>query len=144
MTQGTPAATAVEKLWPPAPLTVGRARRFLTHHLEVWGLPQLAEDAELIVSELVTNAIAHAHPPYGHLIATRMERLVHGVLIEVHDASEAKPERQEASANSESGRGLALVDALTGGQWGVSDRKGPGKKVWAVCVRDPLESAAQS
>jgi two-component sensor histidine kinase len=142
MTSGTPAATAVEKIWPPAPRTVGRARQFLTQHLEVWGLPQLAENAELIVSELVTNAIAHAQPPYGHLIATRMERLDRGVLIEVHDANDAKPERQEASADSESGRGLALVDAITGGQWGVSDRKGPGKRVWAICVQDPHDTPA--
>jgi anti-sigma regulatory factor (Ser/Thr protein kinase) len=142
MTSDTPAATAVEKMWPPAPRTVGRARRFLTQHLEVWGLPQLTENAELIVSELVTNAIAHTHPPYGHLIATRMERLGRGVLIEVHDANEAKPERQEASEDSESGRGLALVDALTGGHWGVSDREGPGKRVWAICVQDPHENPA--
>jgi anti-sigma regulatory factor (Ser/Thr protein kinase) len=148
MTPDTPAAVArerppvVEKLWPPAPRSVGRARRFLTRHLEAWGLPQLTENAELIVSELVTNAIAHAHPPYGRLIATRLERLECGVRIEVHDADDGKPERREASVDSESGRGLTMVDILTRGQWGVSDRKGPGKMVWAVCTEDPHDTLA--
>ncbi|WP_225845092.1 ATP-binding protein [Streptomyces sp. HPF1205] len=95
------------------------------------------------VSELVTNAIAHAHPPYGRLIATRLERLERGVRIEVHDADAGRrPERQEVCATSESGRGLALVDILTRGNWGVGDRKGPGKIVWAVCAEDPHDARA--
>lgn len=135
----TPTALAqerpvVEKTWPPTPRSVGRARRLLSDHLSVWGLPQLTAAAELIVSELVTNAMAHAHPPYGHLICTRFERLECGIRIEVHDSSEGKPELREASEDEESGRGLGLVDVLTGGRWGVSDRSGPGKIVWAVCT----------
>ncbi|MFI0941285.1 ATP-binding protein [Streptomyces sp. NPDC021020] len=123
-----------EKLWPPAPRTVGRARRFLVRQLAAWELTQLTDSAELIVSELVTNAITHAHPPYGHLIATRLERLESGVRIEVHDAGATRPERRRAAEDEESGRGLGLVDALTGGQWGVSCRSGPGKAVWALCT----------
>lgn len=148
MTPATPAATAEERapaamtMWPPAPQSVSRARQFLARHLDAWGLTQLTEDAELIVSELVTNAVAHAHPPYGNLIATRLERLEYGVRIEVHDANDTKPERLKVSADSESGRGLALVDALTGGQWGVSDREGPGKMVWAICARDQHDTPA--
>lgn len=122
------------KMWPPAPLSVGRARKFLAHHLAAWGLPQLTEDAELIVSELVSNAVVHAHPPYGSLVATRLERLKHGVRIEVHDAGGTWPVRQEVSADAPTGRGLALVDALTEGHWGFSDRDGPGKVVWAICT----------
>jgi anti-sigma regulatory factor (Ser/Thr protein kinase) len=118
-------------MWPPAPRSVGRARQFLARHLDAWGLPQLTDSAQVIVSELVTNAVRHAHPPYGNLIGTRFERLPSGVRIEVHDCNGSKPERREASAEEESGRGLALVDQLTGGQWGVSDRNGPGKLVWA-------------
>jgi anti-sigma regulatory factor (Ser/Thr protein kinase) len=141
MTPPTPAALAeerpsvVERLWPPAPLTVGRARQFLARHLDAWGLQQLTDSAELVVSELVTNAVRHAHPPYGNVISTRFERLESGVRIEVHDANNSKPEPREASAEEESGRGLGLVDALTGGHWGVSDRTGPGKVVWA-CISD--------
>ncbi|WP_333769725.1 ATP-binding protein [Streptomyces sp. IBSBF 2435] len=123
----------VERMWPPAARSVGRARRFLAGHLSAWGLPHLTDTAELIVSELVTNAVTHAQPPYGHLVATRLERLECGVRIEVHDWSGSRPELREASVDEESGRGLGLVDALTGGLWGVSDRNGLGKMVWA-CV----------
>ena len=145
MTSPVPAALAeerpsvVEKLWPPAPLSVGRARQFLARHLDAWGLPQLTDNAQVIVSELVTNAVTHAYPPYGNLIATRFERLESGVRIEVHDWNDSKPERREASAEAESGRGLGLVDVLTGGHWGVSARNGPGKTVWAICADDGTE-----
>jgi anti-sigma regulatory factor (Ser/Thr protein kinase) len=142
MTIGTLAAhvdehpAVVVKTWPRSFRTVTRARHLLSEHLDAWGLSHLADAAELVVSELVTNAVNHARSPRGHLIATRFERLESSVRIEVHDASERKPERQEASADAEFGRGLALVEALTSGQWGVSVREGPGKMVWAVCSDD--------
>ena len=142
MAPGTSAALAgecpavVEKLWPSVACSVGGARGFVAAHLDAWGLSQLADSAVLVVSELVTNAVVHAQSPYETLIATRLERLECGVRIEVHDRSGSKPERRDASADDESGRGLALVDALTGGHWGVSDRDGPGKMLWAVCADD--------
>lgn len=123
----------VERAWPPAPLSPGKARRLLACHLVTWGLPGLVDTAGLVVSELVTNALTHGCPD-GHVLRTRFERLEHGVRIEVHDAGPGKPERGQASADAESGRGLDLVDALTGGDWGVSDRNGIGKTVWAVCL----------
>lgn len=94
-----------------------------------------ADAAELVLSELITNALTHARRPRGRLIETRFECLGDGVRIEVHDANDNKPERQKVSAEAESGRGLALVDALTDGHWGVGDREGVGKMVWAVCAR---------
>ncbi len=126
----------VERRWPPSPRSVGRARRFLARQLDAWGLPHLTDSAVLVVSELVTNAVTHAHPPYGHVISTRFVRLESGVRIEVHDAGGGTPERREAAPEEESGRGLDLVDVLTGGRWGVSGREGPGKSVWAVCAED--------
>jgi anti-sigma regulatory factor (Ser/Thr protein kinase) len=113
---------------------VGRARRLLAGHLAAWGLPQITEDAQLILSELVTNAITHAHPSFGNVIATRFERLAGGVRIGVHDAGDSRPEPRRARVDEKSGRGPDLVHALTGGAWGVGDRDGPGKSVWAVCT----------
>jgi anti-sigma regulatory factor (Ser/Thr protein kinase) len=129
----------VVKRWPHSPRSVGRARLLLAQHLGDWGLSHLADTAELIVSELFTNSVRHAREPHGRLIGTRFERLACGVRIEVHDANDRKPERQEAATDAESGRGLVLVDSLTGGHWGVSSREGVGKMVWAVCADDGTE-----
>jgi hypothetical protein len=145
MTTGRSAALAEErpsvvvKQWPHGPRSVGRARSLLAHNLDAWGLAHLTDTAELVVSELMTNSVRHASKPQGRQIGTRFERLESGVRIEVHDANDNKPERREVSAEEESGRGLALVDSLTGGHWGVSNREGVGKMVWAVCVDDGTE-----
>lgn len=119
--------------WRREPRSVGAARRLLLRHLGAPDLKALADTAELVVSELVTNAVRHAHGPRDRLIQTRFERLPDATLrIEVHDANAARPVREEPSADAERGRGLALVDALTHGRWGVSEREGVGKCVWAV------------
>ncbi|MDD1062362.1 helix-turn-helix domain-containing protein [Streptomyces cocklensis] len=111
------------------------ARRLLLWHLEAWGMDRLAGVAELVVSELVTNAVRHAHGPEDTLVETWFRPLPDGgLLIEVHDASSRRPELRQPSSDAESGRGLALVDALTGGSWGVSGREGVGKLVWAECA----------
>jgi two-component sensor histidine kinase len=115
----------------------------LVHSLDAWGLARFADDAVLVVSELLTNSLRHAREPHGRQIATRFERLESGVRIEVHDANDSKPERQEASSEAVSGRGLALVDVMTGGRWGVSDREGVGNLVWAVCADDGAAEVAE-
>jgi two-component sensor histidine kinase len=124
----------IVKTWPKRPHSVGEARRLLVRSLDAWGMPHLAENAELVVSELVTNSVRHARVPNGHVILTRFACLGGAVRIEVHDANTDKPEVRSASPDEESGRGLALVDLITGGRWGVGERKGPGKMVWAECV----------
>ncbi|MEU6851462.1 ATP-binding protein [Actinacidiphila alni] len=134
-------SSVVVRMWPHGPRSVGRARRLLIRHLAAWDLAHLTDTAELIVSELVTNSVNHARAPHGRLIATRFERVESGVRIEVHDADDHKPERREALSDEESGRGLALVDALTNGRWGVSERLGVGRLVWAVCAEGGTEEA---
>jgi two-component sensor histidine kinase len=99
--------------------------------LAAWGLNALTDAAELVLSELVTNAVQHTHVPQDRLIETRFERMDGGVRIEVHDADESRPALQVASMEEESGRGLALVDALTQGHWGADERDGVGKLMWA-------------
>jgi anti-sigma regulatory factor (Ser/Thr protein kinase) len=82
-----------------------------------------AETAELLVSELVTNAVRFAGDP-GHalrhpgradagLISLSLRHFRDGLLIEVHDTGSSPPVRPRASNDAESGRGLVLIDALS-------------------------------
>lgn len=121
----------VMEMWPATPRSVPRARRKLAEALDGWGLKDIAATATLVLSELVTNAVTHSHAR-GHLVQTRFIRTDRGVRLEVHDASRALPIKQRARDDAEEGRGLALVEALTGPEcWGYGSRTGIGKMVWA-------------
>ncbi|WP_078901106.1 ATP-binding protein [Actinacidiphila yeochonensis] len=125
--------------WVVEPRSVGPARHALRENMLVWGLAETADVAELVLSELFTNALRHATVPSDILIETHFEHLPDGIRIQVHDAGSAAPVPREVPDDAEGGRGLSLVDALTGGRWGVSSRDGAGKAVWAV-----IPSAAPS
>jgi anti-sigma regulatory factor (Ser/Thr protein kinase) len=101
------------------------------------------EDAGvLVLSELLTNALQHARVP-GRQVATRFVRTEDGtVRIEVHDASPVRPEvRSYEDLYASGGRGLGLVGALSE-RWGVSERAGVGKSVWAELDAPPGELAS--
>jgi anti-sigma regulatory factor (Ser/Thr protein kinase) len=102
--------------------------------LAEWGLTGLSEQVELVVSELVTNAVrAAGHSRGGGLTAAvRLWLLsdLHCVLIRVWDGSNQMPVRRDAGPDEECGRGLMLVDHLVS-EWG-SYRKANGKVVWAL------------
>ncbi|MDX6274408.1 MAG: hypothetical protein QOJ92_1618 [Frankiales bacterium] len=102
---------------------VGRARALVRQHLADAD-PDLVSDAELVVSELVTNAQLHAHGPVTVSVTVTRE----GVRLEVTDASAVPPLAVRSGSGAMTGRGLALVEAL--GVWGVTPRSG-GKTVWA-------------
>jgi serine/threonine-protein kinase RsbW len=124
----------VVRSWARSPRHVASARHELRRTLDDWGLVGLADAAELVVSELFTNALLHARVPRDRRIETRFERIPDGVRIEVHDADETLPVLRVSSEEVECGRGLVLVDALTHGRWGVGEREGVGKLTWAVVV----------
>ncbi|WP_180686201.1 ATP-binding protein [Streptomyces gossypiisoli] len=110
------------------------ARRLAAHQLDVWGVPHgtSASDAVvLIVAELSANAVLHGRVP-GRDFALRLVHrpaaaLVH---VEVSDTHPALPVCLAPPADSDGGRGLLLVGALAS-RWGVTERTGPGKTVWA-------------
>ncbi|WP_328912038.1 MULTISPECIES: ATP-binding protein [unclassified Streptomyces] len=117
--------------WPSTPRSVARARHHLRDVLRSWNLSELSDTAELVLTELATNAVVHGKVR-GRQIETKFFRRGGGVRIEVHDASYDRPERRRPAEEDEQGRGLALVNALVGPeQWGVSEREGVGKSVWA-------------
>jgi GAF domain-containing protein/anti-sigma regulatory factor (Ser/Thr protein kinase) len=99
-------------------------RRAVSEALERWGLSELTDDALLAVSELVTNAILHADPPF----VVRLARGEGMVRLEVEDGSRLAPLRPLASTDTMTGRGISLVDAVTH-RWGVEQRPA-GKVVW--------------
>ncbi|MFG2268377.1 SpoIIE family protein phosphatase [Streptomyces chartreusis] len=106
------------------PAVVARARSDVSRKLTDWGLEELAFVAELVVSELVTNAIRYGRPPI------RL-RLIHdrSLLCEVSDAGSTTPHLRRARVFDEGGRGLLLVAQLAG-QWGTRHAR-RGKTVWA-------------
>ena len=102
------------------------------------GLPDV-EDAVLLVSELVTNAVRHARDT--HAIALDLEIGETWLRIEVQDADPCWPRRRTPGRLDESGFGLVLVDALAD-TWGVRDTA-TGKAVWAeLDTRHPGEAGA--
>jgi len=99
-------------------------RRFVSHHLRRWELESLVSDAELLTSELVTNAVLHARGDVTLTVA-----VAEGVAeIGVSDRSTARPESRPGTWRAEGGRGLRLVD-LVAREWGVVTVEG-GKQVW--------------
>ncbi|MEV6197633.1 SpoIIE family protein phosphatase [Streptomyces sp. NPDC051920] len=109
---------------PPEPAAVGEVRASVSRQLARWGLDELAFTTELILSELVTNAIRYGNGP----IRVRM-LLDRALICEVFDGSNTSPHLRYAATTDEGGRGLFLVAQLTE-RWGT--RYTPeGKVIWA-------------
>ncbi|MGW7257343.1 SpoIIE family protein phosphatase [Streptomyces sp. NPDC054834] len=109
---------------PSEPAAVSEVRAAVTRRLEEWGLDDLAFTTELILSELVTNAIRYGRAPIG-------VRLLHdrALICEVSDSSTTSPHLRYAATTDEGGRGLFLVAQLAE-RWGT--RYTPsGKIIWA-------------
>ncbi|WP_405936238.1 ATP-binding protein [Streptomyces sp. NBC_00726] len=102
------------------------ARRLVLTALTVWGQDRLIDDAELIVSEMVANAVQHTR---SRLILVRVSYYTAHVQIAVVDKSRSAPLLTVADNDDVQGRGLALIDALAT-QWGC-DLLPWGKRVWA-------------
>ena len=148
---GTPSITAPQRRSSVSRLALGAlpsavpcARAHTTAVLATWGLTPIADTAELVVCELVTNAITHGSAgtsgygpiPVVHLdlsAAQPMGRL----RIDVWDSSPLAPVMSPDAPYSEGGRGLILVDALCE-TWRAERVPGwPGKRVRAVLVIPP-------
>ncbi|MGV9557568.1 ATP-binding protein [Streptomyces sp. NPDC003401] len=108
-------------------LAVRDARAMVRIVLSAWGLGQLEEDAGLLATELVANAVRHARGDVIRFTVTRTAR--YRVRVAVTDRSKQAPVLRPANPFAESGRGLHLVVALSS-RWEVIPLPW-GKQVWA-------------
>jgi serine phosphatase RsbU (regulator of sigma subunit)/anti-sigma regulatory factor (Ser/Thr protein kinase) len=104
--------------------SVRHARSLIRDPLKLWGLEDLIDSSELLVSELVTNAIRYAK---GEVLV-RLILEPESLTCEVHDSSPALPRVLQADKDAENGRGLHVV-SLMASKWGVR-RTASGKVVW--------------
>ncbi|MCT4355493.1 PAS domain-containing SpoIIE family protein phosphatase/ATP-binding protein [Streptomyces sp. Je 1-79] len=121
--QGLPSDAVGDWRLPSEPRSVGRARELARAQLTAWDLEPLVDTVELLVSELVTNALRYGE---GEI---RLRLLRDRTLVcEVWDAGLVQPRRRRARDTDEGGRGLQLVGLLSAA-WG-SRRTPRGKTVW--------------
>lgn len=133
-------------LWPlqsflelaPQASAVPRARKHVRQLVREWSLADSGESAELVVSELLTNAV-HATRAAEVFAPVRLRVLSdkQSALILVWDSSPQPPARIDAAGDAENGRGLLLVEAMsTRWNWHVPHHLG-GKVVWAQIGAKP-------
>lgn len=105
--------------------SVARTRQFVAGHLATHGLSELATDAQLVVSEFLTNALLHVGPPVRVVLQTTTT----AARVEVHDRSPLMPVPLRAGEEAMTGRGLRITEALASA-WGAFPLNG-GKCMWA-------------
>ena len=144
----TPAVTS--RPLSPVPEEARTARQFVRELLTCWDLGYLSDDAEVIIAELVVNAVRHGLRTAPHAVAAGapetpgtpgvagasalrlcLLRRVGEVMLAVTDPSSEAPTPRAPGWTGESGRGLQIVGALSY-VWGWSPIEGRGKAVWAV------------
>jgi anti-sigma regulatory factor (Ser/Thr protein kinase) len=126
-----------------APTAVRLARLFACRQLSQWGLSQLINEAELVTSELVTNAVnatgtTNPRPRWSELrnlalITVRLVVTVDSLVIEVWDRDPSSPVPQQPEQAGEAGRGLLIVGALCR-RWHYFSPESGGKAVWGELV----------
>ncbi|MGA4849206.1 ATP-binding protein [Streptomyces sp. G5(2025)] len=130
MSAASPTATGnpgYTETMPCKPASARRARLFVSTALHAWGIGELTEVGVLVVAELINNAIDHTR---CRVVRVQVTRPADGVVrIGVADKCKDAPETGDPDDDSEEGRGLFLVEALSR-RWGY-DRKRWGKVVWA-------------
>jgi anti-sigma regulatory factor (Ser/Thr protein kinase) len=120
----TTASTSASTDLPGETASARRARRFVVAALEALGVDDARETAELLVSEVVTNAVVHG----GSGVRVTVESADGRVRVSVWDESPSVPVVRHPVPEDENGRGMFLVASLAT-RWGV-DTLPPGKSVW--------------
>jgi anti-sigma regulatory factor (Ser/Thr protein kinase) len=126
------------------PAAASSARSLVRLTLPGWGMADLTSPAELIISELVTNAINASARQHHIRVCLLADSTL--MVLEVWDEASGVPLLSKADGLDENGRGLALVDALAS-QWGWHPaHERPGKCVWAAlqALLHPMQHSAAS
>nr|WP_258052949.1 SpoIIE family protein phosphatase [Streptomyces sp. Ru73] len=135
---GIPRSDVAEWRLPIAAREVSRARRLVRSQLRSWDLEAAADTAELLVSEVMTNAVRHAHTQRVVLRLVRTDAL----LCEVSDDDHSLPQLLNVRDEDEYGRGLRVVSRLAR-EWGTS-RTATGKTVWFEQSLPPVRRGSRS
>ncbi len=135
----TTALDRASRSFPPEPVSAREARRFLRSFLDDRARDDLSDAALLALSEIVTNAVLHAHTPFDVTAALSEDG---SLLVEVVDTNPQLPAQRDYGSLATTGRGMQLVAALTA-ECGVSARGTGSKAVWFVvraddAAHDPL------
>lgn len=109
---------------------VAEGRRFVARVVGAWELAQFSDESMLVTSELLGNSVLHARSDIRLTISSEDGS---GVRIEVFDHNSRMPMVAACPADATSGRGLALVEALSS-RWGTESHP-DGKVVWAELGR---------
>lgn len=130
----------MSRTFPGSPVAITEARRFVTALLSAW---PVTEDAELIVSELATNAIRHsASGQFGGCFTVAVHANHSRIWLGILDqGGQRAPHPLPPQSDEEGGRGLALVAALAA-SWGVTGDE-QGRIVWATLNPAPEKTAAR-
>lgn len=107
--------------------SASQARQLVRAALNTWQLSHLIDDGQLIVSELVANAVQHSHCRRIHVSVERPTES--RVRVVVSDKSQSKPVVATPGVDEEAGRGLLLIGSVAD-DWGIDYRRW-GKAVWA-------------
>ena len=118
---------------PGTPYSVQMARFYVRAALGYHDLGDYAEDVEMVTSELVSNAIAHASAQAINLELIRLEGFGEVVVV-VTDSSPRPPVKLDPAEDAQHGRGLHVVEALSA-RWGWTPQD-PGKAVFAIFARE--------
>ena len=121
---------AGQRRLPPRPSSVGEARRLVHETLIRAGRGDLIETAELLVSEVVTNALVHTGTPIDVSVLVEAD----GLRVEVGDGSSNLPSPRGYAPTAGTGRGLMLLEQMVD-DWGVSP-SARGKTVWFRLAQD--------
>jgi hypothetical protein len=130
------------------PLAVPCARLHVRWVCLEWGLSSIADTAELLASELMTNAVQESErlrtrADLAIVPVVNLWLVCDGISVVIHvwDASDDMPVPKDVTADDEGGRGLMLVQAL-GTEWGAYRTAEGGKVVWVRCATTPTLSSS--